>query len=317
MFGLNSLNGAIGEYLPYAAVFIAVVCAVYSVALLLTPNDRLRRLSPATAGLKPVTVRRAGPFERLLTARLGGKLAPSDARERSSLRLWLLQAGYCSPQAIQAYYSVRIFLAVVCGLGTMVVVPLAFSHEAAGTMLFSGGSIGAAIGFMLPISLVGRQRKSRQRIIRDGLPDILDLLLICTEAGLGLDMAIARVGEELVETYPMFSEHLQNISTELLTGRSRNDAMRAFADRTGVDEVNSLVNLLIQSDTLGTGMAQTLRAFSADMRSHRLLEAEEKAQKVTVKLSMILVGFFMPALISSIMAPIIFKIIATWRGIVI
>jgi tight adherence protein C len=168
---------------------------------------------------------------------------------------------------------------------------------------------------MLPVYWVRRRRKSRQRQIDDGLPDVLDLLLVCTEAGLGLDTAIARVGEEMAKAQPVLSELLTLVSAELLAGRPRADAMRALSVRAGVDRVNSLVNLLLQSDLLGSSMATTLRVFAADMRSHQLLRAEEAAQTMTVKLSMVLVGCLMPALVTAIMAPVIFHIVDTWKGL--
>jgi tight adherence protein C len=168
---------------------------------------------------------------------------------------------------------------------------------------------------MFPLYWVRHRRKVRQRQINEGLPDILDLLLVCTEAGLGLDTAIARVGEEMAKAQPVLSSLLMLVSAELLAGRPRAEAMRNLSVRANVERVNSLVNLLLQSDQLGSSMAATLRVFAADMRSHQLLDAEEAAQKVTVKLSIVLVACFMPALMIAIMAPIIFHIIHTWEGI--
>jgi len=119
----------------------------------------------------------------------------------------------------------------------------------------------------------------------------------------------------MAKAEPVLSGLLLLVSAELLAGRPRADAMRSFSVRAGVDRVNSLVNLLLQSDLLGSSMATTLRVFAADMRSHQLLDAEDAAQRMTVKLSIVLVGCFMPALITAIMAPVIFHIVSTWKGL--
>jgi tight adherence protein C len=301
--------------LPSVAIFAAVVCAIYGVASFLAPDDRLRRLTPAAAPA-PVSVRKGGSrIERLASRSIGSRLAPSDVRERANLKLWLTRAGYDSPAAVQAYYGIRLILAIGLTVAATAIVPMIPPHKPSGSTLFTAALVGGLVGFMAPVIWMSWRKALRQRQIREGLPHIIDLLLICTEAGLGLDMAIAKVSEEFSGTQPVLAQQLELISIELRAGRPRAAAFRGFAERTGVSEVASLVNLLVQSDLLGTSMAGTLRVVSADMRDHQLLKAEEMAQKVSSKLSIVLVGCFMPALIIAIIAPIIFHIVTTWQDI--
>jgi tight adherence protein C len=299
--------------LPSVVIFVAVVCAIYGLASFVLPDDRLWRLKPAAA--TGVSIRKGGSrLEQFASRSIGGRLAPNDERERASLKLWLTHAGYDSPAAAQAYYGFRLILAAGLAAAALLIIPLALPQQHSASALFTAALVGGLIGFMVPVVWVSRRKKLRQREIQEGLPHILDLLLVCTEAGLGLDMAIAKVGEEFAFSQPVLAEQLGLISAELRAGRPRASAFRGFADRTGVPEVNSLVSLLVQSDLLGTSMAGTLRVFSADMRDHQLLKAEELAQKVSAKLSIVLVGCFMPALIIAIIAPVIFHIVVTWQG---
>ena len=307
----------LSHYIPYVLMVLASTFAVFGIAILLAPDDRARRLAGGfiRRDNSNLSIRRSGSaLERLVTRPFAARFAPSDERERSSLRLWLLQAGYESPQAIQTYYGFRVFLALV-----MIPVGVALSTVllpgSKASLYFALTIVAVLAGFLFPVFWVRHRRKVRQRQVTDGLPDVLDLLLVCTEAGLGLDTAIARVGEEMAKAQPVLAGLLMQLSAELLAGRPRPEAMRNLAVRANVEQVNSLVNLLLQSDQLGSSMASTLRVFAADMRSHQLLNAEEAAQKMTVKLSIVLVLCFMPALMTAVMAPIIFHIVHTWRGI--
>ena len=301
---LANLNG-----LVYDLVIVGgVACAVFGAAALFASDDRARRLRPAAARAEAgPSVRRGGSaWEQYITRPFKDKFVPSDERERTGLNLWLLQAGYESPLAAQSYYAIRVGFGVIVLPAIVMLATLAVHGSQGGTAILFAGLIAMVVGFELPVFWVSHQRKARQRQVTDGLPDILDLLLVCTEAGLGLDTSIDRVGEETVHSAPALSNELRLISSELRAGRQRQDAMRAFSTRTGVEEVRSLVNLLVQSDVFGTSIAATLRVFSEDLRMRRLLRAEESANKVTVKLSMILVGCFLPALVVAIMAPVLY-----------
>jgi tight adherence protein C len=285
-------------------IFAAVTLAVFGIAGFISTD-------PGGA-ISGASVRRGNSRIERLLARLGGKLVTSNNKERTSLNLMLLQAGYDSPQAAATFYGMRIFLGAA--LPVLAALLVAVSGQAARLLSFVA-LFAAIVGFMVPAIYVKARRSRNQKQVRAGLPDVLDLMLVCSEAGLGLEMAIARVGEEIAATQRLLASHLRQIGTELRAGRSKVDALKGFADRAGTAEAISLVRLLVQSDALGTSMATTLRVFAEEMQAHRMLKAEELAQKISAKLSMVLVGCFMPAIMIAIIAPIIFNILRTWKGL--
>jgi tight adherence protein C len=295
------------SYLVNLLIFTAISCAVFGVASLV----------PTQAGLAPVgpglSVRRnSSSFSRYF-AGFGGKFLPTKEKDRTELRLIMLQADFDDPQAAETYYGIRVSAALGLAALVFVVLPLLFflsMVKLLGIALFV-----TMVGFMVPMYYVKGRQKKNQEIVRLGLPDVLDLLLVCSEAGLGLDMAIARVGVELALTQPLLSKHLLQIGSELRAGRTRADALRGFADRTGTAETNSLTRLLVQSEAHGTSITTTLRIFSDEMRSHRMLRAEEAAQKMGAKLSMVLIFSFMPAIFIAVGAPVVSKLITGLKAI--
>jgi len=169
--------------------------------------------------------------------------------------------------------------------------------------------VGCALGYLVPSMLLGRLAKKRQHKIRLGLPDALDLLVVSVEAGLGLDQAIQRVGTELNFAHPDLSEELRLINLELRAGKARVDALRNFADRTGVDDVQSLVAMLVQTDKFGTSVAQSLRVHSDTVRTKRRQRAEEAAAKTGVKMVFPLVFCIFPAIWVVTIGPAVIKFI--------
>jgi tight adherence protein C len=286
------------------------------VAAFLAPDSASRRLNPtATRAARPAaagaTLRRSGTaWQRLITQPFQKKEKPAakPGADRTSVELKLIQAGYDSPLAVQTYYAIRLILAVALPVFALIFTPIFIGNVGATKLIFLA-CVAAGIGALAPVIWVSHRTSARQLRITEGLPEILDLLLVCTEAGLGIDTALDRVGEETAKSQPILSVELRIISLQLRAGRQRQDAMRSFADRTGVEEVRALVNLLIQADNFGTSIGHTLRVFAEDLRNRRLLKAEEAANKVTVKLSMVLVACFLPALLIAIMAPIVYQAI--------
>jgi tight adherence protein C len=154
----------------------------------------------------------------------------------------------------------------------------------------------AAVGYLMPSMALGRLAKTRQHRIRLSLADVLDLLVVSVEAGLGLDQALQRVGEELASTHRDLSEELRLVNLELRAGKARSDALRNLADRTGVDDLSSLAAMLIQTDKFGTSVAQSLRVHSDTLRTKRRQRAEEAAAKTGVKMVFPLVFCIFPAI---------------------
>jgi tight adherence protein C len=171
------------------------------------------------------------------------------------------------------------------------------------------GVLAGLIGLYFPHMWVAHRISARQQEAQDGFPDALDLLLVCVEAGLGLNAALHRVGQEIGKAHEVLGAQFDIVGLELRAGMSRELALRNLAERLGIDEVKSLVAILIQSDTLGTSIAQALRIHAEDMRKRRMLRAEEKAHKLPVKLSFPLVGFILPCLILTILTPAIIRIV--------
>jgi tight adherence protein C len=179
------------------------------------------------------------------------------------------------------------------------------------TQLLVLTAMSGIVGLYLPNLWIMRRTRSLQIQYRMGFPDALDLLVICVEAGLGLDAAIARIGQELVGAHRRLGEQFGLMAVEMRAGNSRRDALRNLADRLGIDEVRSLVTLLIHSEELGTSIGDALRVYSDDMRVKRMLAAEVKANQLSVKLSIPLALFVFPVIMTVIMLPVVIRIIRT------
>jgi tight adherence protein C len=224
----------------------------------------------------------AGFFKRI------GERVPKPAKEMGKLRLRLVQSGYRGGEALAVFHGIR----VGCALAGFAVCM---------TPLFGRPSLTMALPMMgfcyvVPGMVLARKAKRRQHRIRLALADALDLLVVSVEAGLGLDQALARVAAELEFAYPDLSSELRLVNLELLAGTGRADALRNLADRTGVDDLSSLVAMLVQTDKFGTSVANSLRVFSETLRTKRRQRAEEAAAKTGVKMVFPLVLCIFPAI---------------------
>jgi len=168
------------------------------------------------------------------------------------------------------------------------------------------------LGVLIPSLVLDQFISRRQRFIKNGLPDALDLLIICLEAGSSMDQALLRVSDELGLAYPPLAEELRTVVTETRAGKSRVEAFRALAVRTGVDDVRSLVTMLVQTDRFGTSVAQALRTHAAVSRTKRRQEAEERAGKVGVKLVFPLVLCLFPAFFVVVLGPAVVRFVAVF-----
>jgi tight adherence protein C len=226
----------------------------------------------------------------------------------ASVRQKLIAAGYTAPFAPRVYTLVRLVL--VIGLPALLLIYFWVSGSAPGVMgLYFSVVIAAAFGLYLPVLFVRAKADRRQQEIINGFPDALDLLLVCVEAGLGLEAAFARVGMEMTDSHPRIAEQFGNVVLEMRAGRNREDALRRMADRAGADEIRAFATLLIQSTKLGSSVAQTLRIYAAEMREHRRLRAEEKAHRLPVLLSIPLVACMLPVMIGVLMLPAAIRVI--------
>jgi tight adherence protein C len=243
---------------------------------------------------------------RILTmVRPLAKLASSkEAWENSPLRLRFLHAGYRNQSAATAFLAIK--TATVITFPTLFLVFGPGSQRLISTALWA--IVLAAIGYYLPDVVLRQKIARRQREILDNFPDAVDLLTVCVEAGLGLDAALSRVTEELRVKCAVLAEELHLVNLELRAGGTRQQALRNFALRTGLDELNTFVGMLVQAERFGTSIADSLRVYSAELRGKRRVRAEEAAAKVAVKLLFPLMFCLFPALMLVIMGPGIINI---------
>lgn len=230
---------------------------------------------------------------------------PKSPKEMGRLRRRLATAGYTSPSAVVLYTLANLATPVVFGL--VAVTALGVSKG----WLFALFAV--AVGYLLPGVVLSRKIERRKREIREGLPDALDLFIVCVEAGCGLDQAVVKASDELGLSYPALAYELRLITTEIRAGKPRVEAFKNFAARTKVDDVQSLVALLVQTDKFGTSLAQALRTHADTSRTKRRQDAEERAGKLGVKLVFPLVLFLFPALYIVILGPAVITFLRVFK----
>jgi tight adherence protein C len=237
-----------------------------------------------------------------ITESLGNIIKPKNEEDISNMRKSLVRAGYRKNNSLIIFYGMKILLAVCLPVGLFIFKALiAKAVPSANFVAFS--VFLALIGFYLPglwLRIVISKRKQK---ILEGFPDVLDLMVVCVEAGMGLDAAIFRAGKEIELKNRVISEEFKLLSLELRAGKSRQDALRNLAMRVDLEDVNSLINLLVQTDRFGTSVAQSLRVHSEAMRVKRHQMAEEIAAKLPVKLVFPLIFFIFPSLFVVLLGP--------------
>jgi tight adherence protein C len=224
------------------------------------------------------------------------------------LRDKMVAAGFDSPAAPRIYTLIRLVLVVA--LPTLYVgLTLLSGQQMSFIKLYIVGSIAAIVGLYVPALFVRAKADRRREAIINGFPDALDLMLVCVEAGLGLEAALNRVGREMALSHPLISKMLTTATLQLRAGASREAALRKMAETARVDEISSFATLLIQSDKLGTSIATTLRVYASEMRERRKMRAEEKAHRIPVLISIPLVTCMLPVMIGVLMLPAAIRVI--------
>jgi tight adherence protein C len=242
-----------------------------------------------------------------LVGYLGKLVKPKGEGGGSELRKTLLRAGYRRESASAIFLGLKAFFAIVfLGASVLIRIWVLKTIPSFHLMLFS--IVLAYIGFYLPNLWLRMKIARREDKILEGFPDALDLMVVCVEAGIGLDAAISRVGEEMKLSNKVLAEEFRLLSLELRAGKQRRDALRNLAMRTGLEDVSSLVSLLIQTDKFGTSVAQALRVHSESMRMKRYQKAEELATKLPVKLVFPLIIFIFPSIFVTVLGPAIIQI---------
>jgi tight adherence protein C len=240
-------------------------------------------------------------------------ILPRKDWERSRITEKLVHAGIRSENALTVFYTIKALLFVL--LPGTVLVAVSFIPALTTNKVFMALAGAVLIALVVPNMVLDRLAQNRIKRIRNGFPDALDLLVVCSEAGLGLNAAIQRVGQELNETHPELAEELVLVNAEIRVGVDRSEALRNLAKRTGVDDIKGMVALLTQSMRLGTGVAETLRIFSEELRDKRMQRAEELAAKLGTKMIFPLVLCLFPGFFVVILGPAFLRIVATFGPI--
>ncbi|MBV1902478.1 MAG: type II secretion system F family protein [Marinosulfonomonas sp.] len=292
-------------------------------------NPVLRRMSGQQAGRRRATVAENGILRHANNDPTGffKALIPNDTKERTDVQRQLSMAGLTGPHAVRNYYLLRMFLGMVLPFalltlvwvsrtGTFVLPPFIDDRISGWSQLrvlqilvFS-----VAAGFYGPAIWLRSRASDRRREIEEHFPNALDLIQISVEAGLGFDAAMIRVGNELENTAPAISQELLTAQREIQAGRGRDRALLDMAARTGVEEVASFANVVLQSMQFGTSVSETLTTYASEMRVTRELRAQEKANKLPVHMSAVMASLMLPALLLLTLGPVVIRYIRFFAG---
>lgn len=322
---VNLAGGGV-ELMVLSAVFAGIMMTIVGGRGLLAPADpigqRFERRREKRAASTPLAIRRgqgpspAGGFRRFI--------APVDPRERHRVEQQLTRAGFRSEQAFMTYYFIRAVL------GFLLPLPLVLGALAMSATADSGARLPIVeldmtasvmlacvmllIGFYGPPIWLRRRIKARQRAIRYGFPHALDMMQVAIEAGLGFDSALARVANELKHAHPALAEEFVIVGLELRAGKAREQVLADLADRTQVDAIAVFTKAIAQSITFGTSIATTLQVYAHEMRHQRMMMAEERANQLPVKMSVIMVVFLLPTIFLMALSPVIIRLARMLSG---
>jgi tight adherence protein C len=288
-------------------VFLAVALATFGIGMWIVRRDpvvqrRVQELVTRRTEGHPrlrVAFGALGERDKLhkMVVDVGSKA--SRGGDVSNLRRDLVRAGYRDPSAPYFYLGLRLLLAICLPLLLLLtVVPVLQGMRS--LLLVIGAAV---VGYILPSLVLRHLINRRQARMVDALPDALDLMVVCVEAGLGLNQALMRVGEDMRTAEPLITDELALVNLEMRAGTSRIEALKNLARRTGVDDIGSLVAMLIQTDKFGTSVAKSLRVFSDSMRTKRRQRAEEAAAKTTIKMVFPLALCILPSLLVVVLGP--------------
>ncbi len=297
----------------FAATIGAAVTlfALAALAVALGLFDPLRRRLRAIAPAAAEGAGTRGEAIAKMVRPIESYVLPRNAEEQTKVRMQLIHAGYRSPTALTTFYAVKLLLTL--SLAAVVIVLAPWYPKLTTFQVIFAALCAAAVGLIVPGIILARLVARRQRAIMNGFPDALDLLVTCSEAGLALNAALQRVGNEVSMSYPALAEELTVVNSAIRAGVDRIEALRGLAERTGLQDIRGLVSLLALSMRLGTGIAQTLRVYSEEMRDKRMQRAEEMAAKIGTKLIFPLVFCMWPAFFVVAIGPAIIGVIRVFQ----
>jgi tight adherence protein C len=295
-----------GDVLFFVFLFLSTVLATMVIAnILVTAIDVRRRTITGVTSGKVIDTKSGAPGHAIQQT-LSGSL-PAEGNRVSQLRKHLTLAGYYGPNALVYFQAARLACAVVLGLVTAIYTSRMFSGSPFAVTIPASLAM-TLLGLYLPRSIVGIRRERKRDEHRRGFPEFLDLMVICADAGVGVDSAIDRISKDIADNFPSLARNLEFMSLELRAGRTLRDALDNLSERLGIDEARSFATLLQQSEELGSSLVQSLRVYSDEMRAKRLSRAEEKAHGLPVKLVLPLGLCVFPVILAIVLLPVMFRI---------
>jgi tight adherence protein C len=317
LFILDTARSFIAQQPLYGTTFIVLIGAsvfafvLGATALVSTLSDPLRRRVARLGNQDAPTVSLASTFAELLRP-VTAYILPKKEAEQSQVRRQLLHAGYRSASAMPLFYAIKALLMTGLPLVAFLLSPM-FPRLHSETLMLIAVCLGCA-GFLAPSMWLNHRIQVRQRELRRGFPDALDLLVVCVEAGLGLAPALQRVADDLFISYPDLGGELALVNAEIRAGVERTQALKNLADRTGLEDIRGLVALLVQTMRFGTGIADALRVYSDEFRDKRMQMAEELAAKMGTKMIFPLVACLFPSFFLVAIGPAVIAMMAVFRG---
>ncbi len=316
---MEALQTAIVETLGQSGPALLVGALGFLMILLTLPiflkreKDPLDKLKNSARGLgndisKSDQLRSGSSRDKL--EKYSDFLEPKDAEEYSAVKLKLLQAGYRGKNAVRTFHFLQ-FAFGMFGLllGAAIAIYRTIQGEVTSQDLAVTVLAPAVIGYMAPRYWVTRRQNARKLALENAFPDSLDLMLVCVEAGQSLDQAILRVANELKAGFPEMAEEYETVSQELKAGKEKTSVLKDMGERCGNQDITSFVTVLVQSQQFGTSIADALRVYSSEMRDKRIMRAEEKANKLPVKMTLATMMFTVPPLLLILVGPSVYAIV--------
>jgi tight adherence protein C len=299
------------QWLYLGFIFLVVTGVGYVIVTQLAPNRVRSRLEKVVQPETTINRDESAPqwVEKFIqVASPIAKLSvPAEGWEKSTLRTRFMNAGYREGSVVSFYFIAKSLLAILFAAAFFVY--MGFTGKSLDTSTFLLIMLTAAgLGYYLPNVFLARRIESRQREIFENFPDATDLMLVCVEAGLGLDAALIKVGEEMRLKSPVLADELHLVTLELRAGSTKERALKNLAMRTGVEQVDSLVAMLVQAERFGTSIGDSLRVYADELRTKRRLRAEEAAAKIPLKLLFPLIFFIFPSLLLVLLGPAFIQI---------
>lgn len=292
-------------------IFITVSGVAFILIWLLMPRTtqaRLDQIASENAGITKTGLDQWEQSINRLTSPFATLSLPSEGWENSLLRIRFMHAGYRSKSVPYFYFGGKTLLALILPAFFFIFVVIISRLELGTNSLVFFFLALSSLGYYLPNIILARMIALRQRDLFENVPDALDLMTVCVEAGLGMDAAMNKVGEEMYVKCRPLAEELHLVNLEMRAGRNREDALRNLALRTGVEEIEGLVAMLVQADRFGTSIAASLRVHSDMLRTKRRLRAEEAAAKIALKLLFPLIFFIFPSLLLVLLGPAMIQV---------